>query len=159
MATGQTKILVIGIGNAYRQDDAVGLILARKVQEELGDQVQVRQESGEGAALMESWQNADAVILLDAVQTGGAPGVVCRLDAHAACIPARFFRCSTHAFSVAEAVELSRALGQLPPRLIVYGIEGGSFEAGIGLTSAVQRAVPEIVERIREEVGSLSSYH
>jgi hydrogenase maturation protease len=159
MAARETKILVIGIGNAYRRDDAVGLVIARRLKEEFRDQIQVREESGEGAALMDLWRNANAVILIDAVQTGGTPGMVYRLDARAASIPSRFFRYSTHAFGVAEAVELARALGQIAAHLVIYGIEGDSFDAGTGLTTAVERVVPEVVERIRQEIELLVSHH
>jgi len=50
-------------------------------------------------------------------------------------------------------VELARALGRLPPRLIIYGIEGKSFEAGAGLSPEVQAAVEGVVERVLREVG------
>ena len=59
-------------------------------------------------------------------------------DAGNSPIPSDFFNYSTHAFSVAEAVELARALNKLPTRLLIYGIEGVDFSAGIGLTEAVQ---------------------
>ena len=40
-----------------------------------------------------------------------------------------------------EAVELARELDRLPRRLVVYGIEGESFEAGEGLSPAVETTV------------------
>ena len=122
--------LVIGLGNAYRGDDGVGLVVTRRLRELALPNVTVREESGEGAALIEAWKNSDTVILVDAVQSGAAPGTVHRLDASRAPVPLRFFHYSTHAFSVAEAVELARALNQLPPRVILYGIEGRDFSAG-----------------------------
>jgi hydrogenase maturation protease len=158
MSDSETRVLVIGIGNAYRRDDAVGLVLARRLKEEFRERVEVLEHSGEGTALMEAWKNAKAVILLDAVHSGGAPGIVYRLDAQTTPIPAQFFHYSTHAFSVAEAVELARTLAQLPPRLIIYGIEGASFKAGTSLSPAVESAMPEIVERIRQEIASLESH-
>ena len=111
------------------------------------------EESGEGAALIELWQGADTVILIDAVHSGAKPGTIHRLDAHAQPIAKRFFRLSTHAFGLAEAVELARALGRLPPRLIVYGVEGKSFEAGVGLSPGVAAAAQEVVERVLGELG------
>ena len=69
-----------------------------------------------------------------------------------AAVPAGFFHYSTHAFSVAEAVELARSLDQLPPRLIVYGIEGENFAAGMGLTSSVEQAVEAVTEQVAAEV-------
>jgi hydrogenase maturation protease len=113
------QILVIGLGNDYRGDDAVGRVVARRLKTIEGDNVRVVEESGEGAALIEAWKGADFVVLIDAVHSGGAPGTIHRFDADAQPIPSRFFHYSTHAFSVAEAVELARALGQLPAKLIV----------------------------------------
>ena len=48
---------------------------------------------------------------------------------------------STHGFGLAEALELARALGQLPRRCIVYAIEGASFETGAPLSPEVAAAV------------------
>jgi len=48
---------------------------------------------------------------------------------------------------------LARALGRLPPRLIVYGVEGKAFEAGVGLSPEVKAAVQEVAERVLGELG------
>lgn len=151
-ASGRPRTLIIGLGNEYRRDDAVGLVVARRLREAAPEPVQVVEESGEGAGLIESWQGADTVILIDAVHSGAKPGTVHRIDAHARPIAKKFFRFSTHAFGVAEAVELARALGRLPPRLIVYGVEGKSFEAGVGLSPEVEVAAREVVERVLVEL-------
>ena len=45
-------------------------------------------------------------------------------------VPAKFFHYSTHAFSVAEAIELARAMKTLPPKILIYGIESENFSAG-----------------------------
>jgi hydrogenase maturation protease len=52
----------------------------------------------------------------------------------------------------AEAVELARALGRLPARTVIYGIEGESFEVGHELTLAVATAAEHVAEAVREEV-------
>jgi len=148
MPPGKGGMLIIGLGNQYRRDDAAGLVAARRLKEAAPAHVRVLEESGEGTALMESWQGADTVILIDALDSGAKPGTVRRLDAHREPIPTRFFHYSTHAFGVAEAIELARVLGQLPPRLIVYGIEGRTFEAGLGLSPEVEKAARELVERV-----------
>ena len=113
---------------------------------------EVREESGEGAALMEAWQDAMAVILVDAARSGAAPGTIHRFDVSHVPVPSRFFHYSTHAFSVAEAVELARAMNQLPSRIILYGIEGRDFAAGERLSSEVAAAAEELVRRIRQEL-------
>ena len=116
------SILIIGIGNPYRGDDAVGLRIAQDIKKKSPDHVNVIEQSGEGISLMDSWKDSDAVILIDAVYSGAKPGTIHRFDAHTQPIPSKFFHYSTHAFGVAEAIELARALKQLPPHLIVYCI-------------------------------------
>jgi len=150
--TALREILVIGLGNEYRRDDAVGRIVARRLKASRGDNVRVVEESGEGAALMEAWKGADFVILIDAVHSGGAAGSIHRFDAAAQPIPSRFFHYSTHAFSVAEAVEMGRTLDQLPAKLIVYGIEGKTFDSGMGLSVEADAAADEVLRRVREEL-------
>lgn len=147
-----THPLVIGLGNDFRRDDGAGRVAARRVRELAGDAVRVIEESGEGATLMDTWREAEFVILIDAVHSGAEPGTVHRLDAHAQPIPSNFFHYSTHAFSVAEAVELARALGQLPPRLLVFGIEGNDFTSGEGLSPEVAAAVEQVAQTIATDL-------
>jgi hydrogenase maturation protease len=145
-------VLVIGVGNPYRRDDAAGLIAARRLGEAAGGRASVREETGEGAALLEAWDGADAVIVLDAVSSGARPGTVRRIDAHRETIPVEAFHSSTHAFNVAEAIELARVLHRLPRRLIVFGVEGARFDAGVGLSPPVARAVERLVARALREL-------
>jgi len=147
MSRSPSLPLIIGIGNEYRCDDAAGLIVARRLKERLAGSFTVLEQSGDGAALMEAWQGAETVIIIDAVMSGAAPGTIHRFDASAQPLPKDAFRCSTHAFGVAEAIELSRALSELPQSLVVYGIEGKKFAAGVGLSSEVEKAVGEVARR------------
>lgn len=149
---GCPRILIIGVGNEYRHDDGVGPVVARKLKAKGLPNTMIIEETGEGSTLMERWKDADTVILLDAVSSGAEPGTVHRFEAHARSIPTMSFRFSTHAFSIAEAVELARTFNQLPPRLIVYGIEGKRFEAGIGLSPEVGKAAREVAERVIRDV-------
>jgi hydrogenase maturation protease len=147
----QTLPLIIGIGNEYRGDDAAGLIVARRLKEGLTDSAIVIEQGGDGAALMEAWRGAETVIIIDAVMSGAAPGTIHRFDANAQPLPKDAFRLSTHAFGVAEAIELARALGELPRGLIVYGIEGKNFTAGVGLSSEIENAVGEAARQALTE--------
>ena len=156
MSSQRSRTLIIGIGNEYRGDDAAGLVIARGLKRQTIADVTVLEQSGEGAALMEAWEGADTVVLIDAVNSGAEAGTIHRIEAHAQPVPQRFFRYSTHAFSVAEAIELARALGELPRRLMVYGIEGKTFKAGNGLSDEVETAVRDVVERVIHELARSS---
>jgi hydrogenase maturation protease len=144
--------LIIGIGNEYRGDDRIGLIVARQLKAKELPNTTVIEGNGEGAALIETWKEAERVILIDAVASGAEAGTLHRLDANIQPIPAHFFSYSTHAFSVAEAIELARVLRQLPPYLAIYGIEGKDFSPGVGLSLEVEKAAQEVVQRVVQDV-------
>ncbi|TFH65279.1 MAG: hydrogenase maturation protease [Candidatus Zixiibacteriota bacterium] len=149
--------LIVGVGNEYRRDDGAGAEVARRIDKLNLPQVRVLLHSGEGASLLEHFDEADLVIIIDAAQSESSPGTVHFFDAGNSPIPSDFFNYSTHAFSVAEAVELARALKKLPARLLVYGIEGTDFSAGIGLTEAVRASVDIVVERITNDLKQMVS--
>ncbi|HXZ18607.1 MAG TPA: hydrogenase maturation protease [Candidatus Acidoferrales bacterium] len=155
MSAAQPAIRIIGVGNAFRSDDGAGLAVAQRVRGKITEGAAICEESGDGAGLLELWKGAGTVILVDAVDSGAAPGTVHRLDARAAAIPRRMFRYSTHGFGVAEAVEMARTMNQMPARLIVYGIEGKNFAAGAELSPEVEQAAAEVTLRIIDEVRAL----
>jgi hydrogenase maturation protease len=149
------KTLLIGVGNEYRSDDGVGLVVAREIHEKLIPSVIVKEESGEGAALMEAWQGFQNVIIVDAVSSGAMAGTIFRIDANKETVPLKFFHYSTHAFSVSEAIELARAMNVLPLKSVVYGIEGINFAAGTTISLPVQQAAHKIIEQILKDIQSL----
>ena len=91
--------------------------------------------------------------MADAVAGAGAAGTVHLLDASDAPIPAPFRGKGTHTFSLADVVELARAIDKLPRSLLVYGIEGGDFSTGEGLTEPVARAVEDSAAAILRRSG------
>jgi hydrogenase maturation protease len=145
---------VIGIGNAWQGDDAAGLATAQRLRSRVPEGVRVRELEGEPVSLVEAFDGADEVFLVDAVRSGAPAGVVQRVDASEQPLPATLSAASTHTLGVGEAIELARALGRLPRRVVVYGIEAGSLAAGDELTPAVADAVVEVVERVLAECTS-----
>ena len=148
--------LVIGCGNADRGDDAAGLLVARRLRE-MG--VEAQEQSGEALALMESWRGAGEdveVVLIDAVVTGAPVGTITVWDAREAPVIGDFLRCSTHAFGVAEAIQLARVVDLLPPRMLIYGIDAGRFDFGAPPSVEVAWAIEEVAERIRQHVGAVA---
>jgi hydrogenase maturation protease len=150
-------ILVIGIGNPVRGDDAAGLVVARRIRQAASPgEVTVTELAGDQLALLDAWTGAREVYLIDAVCSGGTPGTVYRFDA-AEPLTARFWHCGTHTFSLADVIELGRALGRLPGRLIGYGIEGGTFDPGAPLSAEVDAAVRTVTTLLLRELRESSS--
>ena len=151
-AQKKPDILVIGIGNEFRRDDGVGLAVAREVGKLEFPDVRVMEASGEGASLMEAWKDFGIAILIDAANSDRAPGTIHRFEPKNETVPANFFHYSTHRFSVAEAIELAKALKTETPDLILYGVDGADFGNGEGLSEAVEKEVQEVLIRIIHDI-------
>jgi hydrogenase maturation protease len=146
------RIVVAGLGNPYRRDDGVGVRVAERLRSARLPDVAVLSGANDPWTLIECWEGADLAILVDATRSGSPAGALRRLDAGGEALPPDRPASSTHALGAAETVELARALGRLPARLVLFGIEGASFGVGVGLSPAAAAAVEEAVRRIREEI-------
>ena len=144
MTTITSGLLIVGIGNEFRGDDVAGLFVVRCLRRLLPDEelpgLTIMGQSGEGTALIEAWQGHETVILVDAARSGAAPGTVHRFEVGDGPLPAVLDgRLSSHAFGVAGAVAIARALDRLPPRLVVYALEGKTFDLGEPLSTGTAR--------------------
>jgi len=150
-----TETLIIGVGNEFRGDDAVGLVVARRMAALKLPDIRVIEQTGEGTDLIEAWKGVECVYLIDAVLAQGLVGSVNRFNVHENALPAQYFGVSSHALGVAEAIEISRSLGQLPPKIVIYGISCRSFDPGSSLSTEIQHAVENVVRQLLQEVGGL----
>jgi hydrogenase maturation protease len=142
---------IIGCGNPDRADDGAGLLVARRLRELGFDAVE---HSGDGFALLDLWQGSDDVILVDALVSGGTPGTIQVWDPESQPATAPDYRCSTHVFGPAQAIELGRALDRLPGRIRVYGIEAANFDVGGAPGAEVLSAVDRVVSELSETTVS-----
>src|SRR3974390_844961 len=125
-----TNVLVVGVGNPDRGDDAVGPLVVRRLAGRVPPGVTLVERNGDVLALIDDWAGRDAVVLVDASAPGSMPGQVRRMKLAGDELPTDLAQASTHAFGVAEAVGLARALGMMPARVVVYAVEGENFAAG-----------------------------
>lgn len=148
----KVKTLIIGIGNRYRGDDALGCLLADEIKGGAPAGAEVIEHDGEPASLIDLWQGRKCVILIDAVSSGAPAGAIHEINLNEQALPDSFRSYSTHAFGIAEAVELARVLGKLPPRIMFYGVEGRSFAAATELSAPLQEAAKALRLTILNEV-------
>jgi hydrogenase maturation protease len=141
--------IIIGVGNSDRGDDAAGLEAAHLLQGLVPADVRVISYSGEITALIEQWEGATHLILIDAALSGSDPGSVRCLDVSHESRPLQFSgRFSSHGIGIAEVIEMARVLNRLPPNVRIFGIEAKNFAMGAPLSPQVQGAVHQVVEEI-----------
>lgn len=158
-------LVVIAVGNSFRGDDGVAFRIVGEAASQFPRGTAVVETDGEPTRLLDAWDGAAAAIVVDAARAGGRAGTLHRIVAVSAggtLAPDRRWRAwcpgtSTHGAGVRAAVDLGRALGRLPERLVVLGIEGHDFAGGDALSPPVASAVPEAVAMLVAEAHSLSS--
>lgn len=136
------KRLVIGLGNPYRRDDAAGLEVARRVRT-----VEAHERMTSSYELIDLWEGADDVIIVDATRSGAPAGTVRHFHPLKEPLPNRAFS-STHAIGIAETIEMARQLNRLPAQIVVYGIETRDITAGTTMSPVVEEAVMRVAKEI-----------
>jgi len=152
------RVLVVGVGNLLRRDDGFGIVVAQRL-EALGNLpagVRVTETGIAGVGLVQDLMDGyDALVIVDAVSRGGAPGTLYLLEPGVPDIRGwtdeerRAFLADLHQVEPSKALGLAAALGVLPPTVRILGCEPADCdEAEIGLTPAVARAADLTVERV-----------
>lgn len=153
----KTIIRVIGIGNPMAGDDAVGSHIIRKLVEHRISGVELIDAGLVGLDLLDLLEGVKKVIIIDAFRRGGKPGEVVRLVlpedleqisafAWESVMP------STHFIGLGEALTMGNVLGILPPYLIIFGIELGQTEIGMGLSGNIYPAIESVTSQILLEL-------
>lgn len=150
-------VRVIGVGSPAGDDEAGWLVIdaLRARGAETTGAVLVKADRP-GAALLAQWTDADHVILVDAMQTGSTPGSIRHL-AHDAW-RTHDQGLSTHGFGVLDALTLADALGALPPRLDVFGVEIADVAPGATLSAAVRGGVEALASAILGVLRATASW-
>jgi len=149
----EKKILIVGVGNLYRGDDAIGILMARYFRKFFKDSVKIIGVDATFEDLICDWKNFDVVILIDAIM-GDDAGKIYRFEYGIDKIPAVLKFYSTHSFGVAEYIELAEALGTLPKKLIIYGIVGNKFDIGDSISHRVKLSCKNLVGLVLEDLNS-----
>lgn len=148
-----TKLVVIGLGQEMRGDDAVGIELVRYWQarhpQTCAAAMRVELAPLPGLELLELLDGAEAAILVDAVQ-GPNPGMVHVVDRH----QLASFGCDTasaHGWGAAETLELAAQVDSeiLPAQILFLLIEAATVELGVPMSQAVRDALPAAVEELQ----------
>ena len=146
------RLLVIGVGNRDRGDDAVGPIVCDRIGRLGLPDVDTIVFEGSVLDLPIHWSAADRVVIVDAAEPAGQPGRITTVDGLVTRLVAPG-AVSTHTIDVGAAIELARVLGRLPTELSIIGIEGTEFEFDAPLTPLVQQSAERIVAAINRRVA------
>ncbi|MDH3295161.1 MAG: hydrogenase maturation protease [Acidimicrobiia bacterium] len=150
------RLLVIGIGNRHRGDDAIGPLAAEAVGARFPDSVDVEVVAGDPSTLPLRWSTDRDVVVIDAAVVRGSavPGTLIEFDGLNHRWPVET-GISSHGFDLATTIELARRLGRLPASLTVLAvaIDAGRVEHLAPPSQVIREAVDEVVDRVASLSG------
>lgn len=159
-----SRLLVAGIGNRLRGDDGFGIEVVRRLQAQGPPSgVEVMEARGGVDLVQRLLDGYDALIVVDAVERGGAPGTVYLLEpqvSNTLSLPTDErdallgHLCDTQ---LARLFTLAKTLGVLPEQVLVVGCQPQSCdELGSGLSEPVGKAVEVALQYVRAAISKLS---
>jgi hydrogenase maturation protease len=154
------RIAIVGLGNLMRTDDAVGMLALQRLQKEsqLPEGVMLIEGGTLGLDLLHPLAEVTHLLALDAIDAGEAPGTVLRFAGEAiADMPASK---SVHLLGFSDLIGAMQLTGDAPEEIVVLGVQPAQTGWGTELTSAVESAVPVLLDaairQIRRWTGTIA---
>ena len=160
------RVLIAGMGNVLRHDDGFGVQVAQQLarMNTLPANARVIEVGIGGIHLVQELMTGyDILVVIDAVENSSAPGTVHTLEAEVPDldqwpeVERRDFLADMHYATPSKALILAKALGVLPPNVLIVGCQPvDADEPGIGLSKPVEHATQATIreiERIIQEIN------
>ena len=147
----RAPILVLGLGNLLLTDDGVGPALLSQLSISDGpwkDQVEFVDGGTQGLALLGQLSGRRALIIVDAVKRGAAPGTIHRLTLPELREISQGRANSGHESNAGELLAAAQLLDELPDRLYIVGVEPETIATGVGLSQSVEQALASASDQI-----------
>ncbi len=150
------KICVVGLGNAWATDDGVGPAVIQALQSKI---MPVQHQFSmfilpyAGPELFDYMQGCELLVLIDAVYSGQKPGTIhCDRWQPNLLAGRGIERVSMHGLGLGDMLALAQVLQQLPPCVVLWGVEAASTRPGPELSPVVAQAVPVVAAKIHAQL-------
>jgi hydrogenase maturation protease len=145
------KTVILGIGNELLGDEGIGVHAVRRLQGEiLPEQTKVVEVGTAILDALDVLEQADRIIVIDAMQDGNAPGTVYKIPLDGCggspCIA------SMHGFDIFRVMALAGRT--TPPPVTVFGVEPGLIDWSMELSPPVADSLPHLLVAVQEEVAA-----
>ncbi|NIO71612.1 MAG: hydrogenase maturation protease, partial [Anaerolineae bacterium] len=146
-------VLIMGLGNPLLGDEGIGVRVVEELKGlELPDGVVVVEGGTTGLGLIGLMEGYQRVIIVDAADMGHPPGRVVRFTPLEVQLKTAEAPLSLHQIGLEEVLALAEALEVAPAELVIIGIQPSQVEVGAGLSPEVEKAIPQIIRIILDEL-------
>lgn len=135
-------------------DDAAGVRVVQALAEKFTFAADVTLLDGGtlGLDLLPYLEGVDKLLIVDAVETGKAPGTLVRLSGDD--IPITLAtKVSPHQMGLKDLLLVADLQGYAPAEMVLWGVQPGSIEMDIEMTPAVFAAVALLQDKVIEELA------
>ena len=135
-------------------DDGFGFyVLEELKRKELPDHVELIDAGTGGLNLLSFMENADKIIIIDAISSGSEVGGIYRFTYKDLPDPASVYF-SLHELGLVDVLKIGRKVISMPDDIIIIGVEiERAKKFTIWLTTKVNEAVPKVVEMVLDELA------
>ena len=149
------RIVIMGVGNLLFCDEGIGVHAVRELEKKTyPENVEIYDGGTFGLLSAPMFENADTLILIDAVDAKGEPGELKRYTKDEIMLSTIPIKLSPHQIGIQETLLVSDLRGYCPEEVIFYGVIPASYESSIELTESGQKALQEVVRLVDEEIRS-----
>jgi hydrogenase maturation protease len=154
MSTNKRRVVVIGLGNPLMGDDGLGLAVldALRTDYALPPEVELVDGGTWGMNLLPVIEDADELILIDAIDAGEAPGAFVRLE-HARLPRYLATKISPHQVDLRDVLGLAELRGTLPADTVALGMQPASVELRNSLSDLLRCRVRELADAVVQELA------
>jgi len=150
-----SKTIVLGIGNVLLSDEGVGVhaVKALVQQYDLGEDVAVVDGGTTGMELLPDLEDADDLVVIDAIRAGQPPASVVRLEGDQ--VPAFFkTKISPHQVGLSDVLAALTFKGHAPGRVVLIGVQPVTLSLGMQLSPEVGARLDKVLSLV---VGELAA--
>ncbi len=145
--------VVLGAGSPLMGDDGLGVEVVEALAERWEESSTLRFLDGGvwGMRLLPYIEDADRLIVVDAIRAGVEPGALVRLERNE--IPRHMHaKLSPHQIDLGEVFAVAELRGHFPPEAIAIGIEPEIVLAYGPLSEVVRASVPDLIEAVERQL-------
>jgi len=145
--------VVLGAGSPLMGDDGLGVEVVEALAERWEESPTLRFLDGGvwGMRLLPYIEEADRLIVVDAIRAGAEPGALVRLERHE--IPRHMHaKLSPHQIDLGEVFAVAELRGHFPPEAIAIGIEPEIVQAYVPLSEVVRASVPDLIAAVERQL-------
>ena len=150
---GESKVIVLGLGNILHSDDGVGPQAIGRLRQDprvLND-VSLIDGGTLGLELLTYVWDCSYLLVLDAVDVGQPPGTLVRMSSQE--LRALPGQGSVHQLGVADLLVALRVLANRTPEVVLLGVQPATTEWGTQLSPAVAAVLPALADAAVAEMS------